>query len=261
MIDPAKVALFIPPRLSEFKLNLFRRIGQYVGTVIEQKFLALEELPDEIVPVVGCTPELRPIIDRWQMRKRAWIYWDRGYCRRVFATWLPRGEGGGYYRWHIGSYQLRTMRPVPPDRWKSLGTETKPWQRQGKHIVIACPSATYERFHAIEGWTAKTIRELSLITKRQIVVRDKESKRPLQEDLNGAHCLVTHGSNTAVEAAMLGCPVFVDSSSAAALVGRTRLKMIESPNYPERQLWLSNLAYSQFNERELIDGTLWRLIS
>jgi hypothetical protein len=35
---------------------------------------------------------------------------------------------------------------------------------------------------------------------------------------------------------------------------------IEDPVYPERQAWLNSLAYHQFNENELVDGTLWRLI-
>lgn len=93
------------------------------------------------------------------------------------------------------------------------------------------------------------------------MIRDKESRRPLHADLDGAHALVTHGSIAAVEAVVLGCPVFVHPDSAAALVGRTDLKMIERPAMPERQSWLNALAYCQFNERELIDGTLWRLLA
>jgi hypothetical protein len=37
--------------------------------------------------------------------------------------------------------------------------------------------------------------------------------------------------------------------------------MIEKPVYPDRQAWVNALAYSQFNESELVDGTLWRLIN
>jgi hypothetical protein len=54
--------------------------------------------------------------------------------------------------------------------------------------------------------------------------------------------------------------VFVDRSSAAALVGRCDIGRIEEPIYPDREPWLRSLAYSQFNERELVDGTLWRLL-
>lgn len=262
MIDPAKVALFIPPALSSFKNDLFERIGKRCGKVVRYKFEALDDLPDDVIPVIGCTPELRPLIDRWKARKRNFAYWDRGYCRRVFATCLPTGNDGGYYRWHLNSFQMSSIRNVPDDRWRVLKQELHPWRKAGRHIVIAAPTITYGKFHRTENWIAETIRALALVTDRQLVIRDKEQykRRPVQKDIEGAHCLVTHGSNAAVESVILGCPVFVHETSAAALVGRTDMKQIESPVYPERGPWLRSLAYSQFNERELVDGTLWKLI-
>lgn len=264
MIDPARVAFFIPGHLKKFKLDLFNRVAASIerhgGRTVRSDFVALGAVPDDIVPIVGCTPELRPMILDWHARGRPWIYWDRGYARRVFATWLPRGEAGGYYRWHLNSYQLRRIADCPPDRWDALKTPLTPWRKAGRHIVVAAPTATYARFHDIPDWTAKTLRELALNTDRQIVIRDKESKRPLQTDLDGAHALVAHGSIAAVEAAIMGCPVFVDKSSAAALVGLTDLKRIEAPIKPDRDPWVRSLAYSQFNEAELIDGTLWKEI-
>jgi hypothetical protein len=264
MIDPGQVALFIPPGLKRFKLDLFERIGGKIGRVVRHEPQRLLELPDEIVPIVGCTPELRPLIDGWQRRGRPWIYWDRGYARRVFATDLPVGANGGYYRWHCGAFQLRSVMDRPDDRWRALDTPLWPWARAGRHIVVAEPSPTYQRFHAIEGWTARMIAALRQLTDRPLVVRDKEMQRfgrKLHEDLRDAHVLVTHGSNAAVEAVIMGCPVIVDHSSAAALVGLTDLGEVERPLYPERGPWVNALAYSQFDERELVDGTLWRLIA
>lgn len=102
MIDPAKVALFVPDHLRAFKLDLFNRIGRKIehagGQVVRGDFAALGALPTEIIPIVGCTPELRPLIDGWTKSGHSWAYWDRSYCRRVFATDLPPGENGGYYR-------------------------------------------------------------------------------------------------------------------------------------------------------------------
>lgn len=263
MIDPAAVCLFIPEGLKNFKLHLFERIGAKIGRMLRHRYQDLDLLPDEIIPIVGCTPELRPIIDRWKARGRTWIYWDRGYCRRVFATDLPRGDNGGYYRWHVGSFQMQSIEARPDDRWKACKTQTWPWMRGGRHIVVAEPSPTYERFHGIQGWTARTVAALKGLTDRPLVIRDKEMQRfgrKLHDDLHGAHCLVAHGSNAAVEAAIMGCPVFVHRDSAAALVGSTDLASIEAPVYPDRQAWLNALAYSQFNEAELVNGTLWRLL-
>lgn len=204
------------------------------------------------------------MIQRWRASGRRWIYWDRGYNRRVFATDLPTGEDGGMYRWHLGSFQLQALRDAPGDRWAATRTEPWPWAKGGRHIVVAEPSPTYQTFHGVEGWTERTLAALKAVTDRPIVVRDKEMQRfgrKLHEDLAGAHCLVTHGSNAAVEAVIMGCPVVVHPDSAAALVGLTDLAAVETPLYPDRAPWLRSLAYSQFNERELVDGTLWRLIT
>jgi hypothetical protein len=264
MIEPAKVCLFIPAGLKKFKLDLFERIGRKIeatgGRVIRHEAWALDRLPEEVIPIVGCQPESTDLITKWRYAHRKWIYWDRGYARRVFATWLPRGENGGYYRWHVGSFQMQAIRHVPEDRWRALDVKVKPWALGGRHIVIAAPTRTYARFHRCESWIADTIDALARVTDRQLVIRDKESKRPLQDDLAGAHALVTHGSIAAVESVILGCPVFVHPDSAAALVGRTDLSAIEKPVYPEREQWLRSLSYSQFNEAELVDGTLWRLM-
>jgi hypothetical protein len=184
-----------------------------------------------------------------------------GIFRRVFATWLPRGENGGYYRWHLNNFQLSEIRELPNDRFKALKTDVTPWTKGGKHIVMAMPTATYSRFHGLENWTEKTIAELKKYTDRKIITRDKEDKRPLQEDLKGAHALVAHGSIAAVESVICGCPVFVCADSAAALVGQTDISKIETPIYPNRQPWLNSLAYSQFSESELVDGTLWKLLT
>ncbi len=274
MIDPAKVCLFIPSELKRFKLDLFNRIGDKIkaagGRTIRGDHLALDALPEEIIPIVGAAPYLLPLVRGWRERKRTWIGWDRGYARRVFATWLPRGEHGGYYRWHVNRYQMGATRNVPDDRWNQLipGNRVDPrplevshWYKGGRHIVVALPSPTYSLSHSgANTWADETLRKLALVTDRQIVIRDKESKRSLQSDLEGAHCLVAHGSIAAVEAVICGCPVVVHPDSAAALVGLTDITKIESPIYPERQPWLNSLAYSQYSESELVDGTLWRYL-
>lgn len=269
MIDPAKVCLWVPEGLKKFKLELFNRIASCIeqkgGKVVRHDERRLLDLPDDIVPIVGCHPSLKAMISGWRERGRQFVYWDRGYAARWFATSLPQPPSmeQSFYRWHLNSFQMERIRDVPDDRWKKLNTPLSPWKKGGRHIVIAAPTATYSRLHGCENWIAETIERLAKVTDRQLVIRDKEHfrRRPLQRDLDGAHALVTHGSNAANEAVILGCPVFVHSSCAAALVGKTDLNQIESPVYPDRQPWLNSLAYSQFDERELVDGTLWKLIA
>jgi hypothetical protein len=284
MIDPKQVAFFIPPNLKKFKLTLFERIAAHIGKlggrVVRHNFQELEAAVPSFIPIVGCSPQFAGAIRRWQEERQRWIYWDRGYLRRVFATWLPRGSdmgiAGGYYRWHVGGFQMSGMRAdAAADRWKSLeldrpfeinGDRLQPlphaWHRDGDHIVVAHTLADYWDLRGLpRDWSFRVAEQLKQYTQRPIVVRDKESKTPLHQELRGAHALVTHGSIAAVEAVTLGYPVFVDRESAAAVMGQTDLALIEQPVYPdERMPWLHSLAYCQFNEDELCNGTLWRLI-
>lgn len=264
MINPKEVCLFIPAGLKKFKLQLFERIGAKIkaagGQVARHDPELLLKLHESVIPIVGCSVELREIICKWRLENRKFIYWDRGYWCRVFATWLPRGGNGGMYRWHVGHYQLQEIVDKPGDRLKHCRPPVQPWVKSGKHIVIAQPTATYAKFHQLGDWTDVTLNIISKITDRQIVIRCKESKRSLQADLENAHALVAHGSNAAVEAVILGCPVFVDAVSAASLVGETDLTKIETPVYPDRDAWLRALSYSHFDEQELVNGTLWRLL-
>lgn len=267
MIDPAKVCLFLPSELTRIKRQFFWRIGDRIeaagGMTCRGDYEQLKALPDDIIPIVGASPQLRPIVQSWRERKRKFIGWDRGYLRRVYATWLPRAETmeKSYYRWTINGYQMREIRDVPGDRFAALKLPVSPWRQGGRHIVVAAPSATYLVSHeGMDGWIEKTVAEIRRHTARPIVVRDKESSLPLQSELRDAHCLVTHGSIAAVESVVMGCPVFVHPDSAASLVGLTDLSLIETPIYPDRQPWLNALAYSQWNEIELVDGTLFRML-
>jgi hypothetical protein len=264
LIDPQKVALFIPPGLQKFKLRLFERIGAQIGRVVRHDYKLLEQLSEDIIPITGCSPQLAPLYANWIARKRTFIYWDRGYLRRVFATWLPRGMAGGYYRWHINAFQMTEIRDVPEDRWRALdiGNSVRPWRKSGRKIVIADTLPDYWNVRGLPpDWSHQMAAYLKTRTDRPIVVRHKESKLSLQSELADAHCLVAHGSIAAVESVVMGCPVFVDQESAAALVGRVGFDDIENPVYPDRYKWLCSLAYNQWNEAELCNGTLFRMLS
>src|SRR5262245_54826266 len=144
-VNPSQVALFIPPGLKKFKLNLFERIGQKViaagGRTVHHDHSLLDQLPPDIYPVIGCSPQLAPLLAKWKATGRQWIGWDRGYMRRVFATWLPKAVNlqQSYYRWHVNSYQMGRVRNVPDDRWRALGLAgyPRPWRKSGTKVVIA----------------------------------------------------------------------------------------------------------------------------
>jgi hypothetical protein len=158
---------------------------------------------------------------------------------------------------------MTEIRDVPDDRWRKLNiaNEVKPWRKGGRRIVIADTLPDYWNVRGLPvDWSFRMAKYLKDRTDRPIYVRPKENSVPLQTDLADAHCLVAHGSIAAVEAAIMGIPVFVDQESAAAFVGRVGFDDIENPTYPDRQRWLHCLAYNQWNEAELVDGTLFKML-
>lgn len=247
-------AFFIPNDLNSYKQAQFRRLAEGCRQTVYGSMDELAALPNEIIPIVGCTVGLGPLVRHWQKTSRNFIYWDRGYFMRQGATALPRPKDNGYYRAHLNSFQMQSIRDVPDDRLKSCRLKVSPWRESGKHIVVATPTPTYADFHDIKYWTDAAVAKIRSITSRPIRVRHKASKFTLQEDLRNAHALVTHGSNAAVESIILGVPVFVDSSSAASLVGKTDINEIEDPIMPDRTAWLNALAYGQYTETELLNG-------
>lgn len=260
MIDPAGLCLFIPPELSSFKRAFFARIGETVGRTVSS-FSTLDEATAEgFTPIVGCTPALRSRILRYRAEGRRWVYWDRGYLGRYLGTAIHPGRGPAHYRCHVGCFQMERTQNRPGDRFARLGITPQPWRRGGRAIVVAAASDAYIALHNVSGWLDATVGTLRRYTDRPIRVRQKRDPRPLTADLLDAHALVTHGSIAAVEAAMLGVPVFVDRSSAAVHVGLTDLSKIEAPIYPERQPWLAALAYEQFSEDEMRAGACWEMM-
>lgn len=255
MIDRSKVVFVTPPSQSATKQSIFRQAARHTAGWIAN----VHELPDDAIPVCGQNEELRESIFKWIRTGRTWVYVDRGYFRRGKGSfsWLPKALDEGFRRFHVGCFQLQSLGNTDGRRLRVAGVAESPWQKPGKHIVVASQSLAYEHFHGLRDWTNETVRRLKRLTDRPVVVRPKNSTRPLAMDLRGAHALVTHGSNAAVEAVILGTPVFVDRISAAALVGKTDLAEIENPIRPDRHPWLCALANSQFSIDEMLDGSMW----
>lgn len=160
---------------------------------------------------------------------------------------------------------------VPGDRWEKFGIKFKPWQK-GSHIVLAAPDAKPCKFYNIdlETWIKNTADKIKQYTDRKIVVRRRDplrinriQKDTLAQALQQAHALVTFNSNAAVESLLLGVPVFTLAPNAAEPVAKQDLSQIESPLYPDSDklyAWASSLAYNQFNNQELKNGTAVKML-
>ena len=82
----------------------------------------------------------------------------------------------------------------------------------------------------------------------------------LKQDI---HCLVTFSSIAAGEALLNGKPAITLGPNAAAALCSQSLDAINDPHVPtldEVERWAAHMAYCQFTEVEMRNGTAWRIL-
>jgi hypothetical protein len=260
------LSFHVPPsRLEPWMISAFLNRGGGGNPVIRAfagglgcRIAYAEDEPPELqhIPVVwGVLRQSDRILAQAKAQGLYYFYIDHAY--------FNRGHGKAY-RITRNGYEAGAIRECPMDRAADLGIDLLPWRKSGREVIVCPPTDYFMAAHGCAGWLETTLEKLSRRTDRPVTVRVKpqpgETAIPLEEALQGAHALVTHSSNVAIEAACLGTPVFVDPASAAAPVGLTDLDQIESPVYPDREPWLSHLAYNQFTFEEIGDGRAWRML-
>ena len=150
-----------------------------------------------------------------------------------------------------------------------MGIEFKPW-RYSEDILL-CGQVPWDAsvdhtYH--QEWIHVTAERLKVLTKRKILFRP-HPQAPLPPftgigyqtgpvDWERIHACVTFNSNTAVEAALAGVPVFVDDIGSMALrIANRKLDAIEAPALPSREQWAYDLAYCQWTPSEMMEGKTW----
>lgn len=192
--------------------------------------------------------------------------------------YINRGDGGKHhyaagFNGLNGRADFRNQE-MPDDRAKKLGVELKPW-RTGKHILL-CGQVPWDA--SVENsdhktWLVAAVERIKSYSQRPIVYRPHPMARQaipmvpgtqlsvqsLRDDFMQAHCVVTYNSNTAVEAAIEGIPVFAhDMGSMCWPIANKSLICVDVPNKPDRSQWLNDLAYTQWTLDEMRSGEAWR---
>lgn len=214
------------------------------------------------------SPALWDLLLQAREEGRTWYYGDKGYFGR-----------NDHFRVTRDAFQAGPELVAPQDAVDRARAEAilrryappeTPWRRQGRHVLVCPPGPVYANLMRRAGypmgtpeeWVSGVTAELRRWTDRASRVRTKDAfraGRPLAEDLDGAWAVVTFASNVAVEAAMMGVPVFVLGPGAGRAFGLTDLSRIESPAYPEdRREKALALAASQWTTEEISEGRAWR---
>lgn len=255
----------------------------YAGVPVTQSLTAeLRDVhkptPAEIAVVFGVRKEKVPlsyprgeVIRRQLAAKKPVVVLETGYVKR--------GDGDDhYYAAGLNGLNGRAdfrNRNMPGDRWAKLGVTLEPWRHRGGSIIV-CGQVPWDasvQHHDHMGWIRQTVAKLNAYTTRHVIFRPHPlarnlnygalpgaeiSHKPLADDLDGAHAVVTFNSNTAVDSIIRGIPAFTtDPGSMAWEISDHDLSEIEKPNWYQREQWANNLAYTQWTMREMAQGWTW----
>jgi len=214
---------------------------------------------------------------RWFMLQKAGIpviMFDKGYSRhKCDGCWE-------YWRVSYNSHNptLATLGRIEYGgrRFSQLDFSINRWRKSGDHILLAGSSEKYHNFYGLpepNTFAQGVVNELKKLTNRPITYRPKPSWRgalpitgatlmkgkiPLLNDLSDCHAVITHGSNTCFEAALLGIPSIVLGNGVVRSISSTELKDVENPCLGKRRRLFNALAYHQWTLKEFESGLAFK---
>jgi lipopolysaccharide biosynthesis glycosyltransferase len=196
---------------------------------------------------------------------RDYYYIDTGYFGNVRKKFYHR----------ITKNAMQNLGPIierPVDRLEATGWRRSKF-RPGRNILLCPPSAKAMACFGLDldQWMEETVSIIKKHSDRPIVIRLKGSRRDRTANdtmemalAKDVHCLVTFNSIAATEALLLGKPAITLGPNAAQPLCKQDLSQIENPHIPttdEIVAWAAHLAYAQFSEDEMKDGTAWHILN
>lgn len=215
------------------------------------------------------------IIKRCWQDGRPFRYMDTGYFGNRPSRQNPQGWKW-YHRIVNNDLQHSDIVMQSSDRWDRLGISIQPWRRTGRNIVIVMPDEKACLFYDTtpEAWLESIMKQLAGHTDRPILVRHRVADPDVRtRDAASSFASVlaadtfatiVFNSTAATESIIAGIPTFVTAPcNAARPVANVDLARISDPWYPDADMvraWACHLAYGQFHNRELEDGTAQALL-
>ncbi len=246
-----------------------------------------EELFRKSIP--GVAPSVfRGVVKRkyiqqhWQ-NKQDFFYMDTGYFGNFMSPGNPNGKKI-FHRIVKNDLQKHWLENRPSDRWQEICKidpryQWKGWKKDGRKILIIVPNRkscvfygydTEPYVNGIKPWLMNTIDTIKKHTDMEIVIREKGSRSERHHNSifdalnNKVFATVAFNSIAALESVTYGIPSFVTVPCAASPLASTDLSKIATPYYPDEllvQQHCASLAYGQFTEEEISNGTAWKLLN
>lgn len=167
----------------------------------------------------------------------------------VDHAYFHRGWDNRTFRVIRDDIHLTRVLDRPDDRLKKFNVEIAPWRRSGSRVVVIPPSHFIALHHDGQGWLAGVLERLKGMTDRPVFVKDTKVD-PLAKTLQDAWCVVSFCTVAAVEAALMGVPVFSTEHCPSWPISG-RLEDLETPHYPDRLAWACSLSYATWTLDEM----------
>ena len=202
-------------------------------------------------------------------------------------------EVGGLIRgttWRIGLNHVNNLgkfykeNDYDSNRPEKLGIKLLPRKINGKNILICGQHSKSEQWVNRPDpiiWLTDLIKSIRKYSTRKIIFRphprdynwvnflpklDIDIKIPTkidgtyddfnhEDDFKNAWIVINPSSNTGIQAAIAGIPVFTENDSLAYPISNKNLELIENPILPDRSQWLIAMTHCEWLEHEIKNGT------
>jgi len=148
----------------------------------------------------------------------------------------------------------------PSDRFKDLGVELKTGKDGYTLLCGQVPHDASVQNININNWYQKVISTLDVVFRPHPLFHVEPpgveiSQRSLEDDLEGAGQVITYNSNTGVDAALRGLPVYAEDRGS--MVYDIASHDLHDIHLGDRTQWANNIAYSQWTPEEMARGLPW----
>jgi hypothetical protein len=270
-------------RLAESFESCVKNLGHDFQTIVETEYDGPIAETDVAI-AVGVKGNSRLILNEHRLLNKNVIMIDKGYAR------IPNQEDRAlkveYWRMSVNAFQpLAYFQKIarPSDRWDKLGQRVLSPRdvSRNEHILYVGSSQKYCTFQKLGDATEFATTVFRRIRKyrrdKTIIYRPKPSWKaavPIPEtifshgpgidrDIAKSCCVVTHGSNGALDAIRLATPALVLGDSIARPVAMTEYSQLAEPQmfFPseeQRYQLFYDLSYCQFTMPEVESGEAWQ---
>lgn len=212
-----------------------------------------------------------------QKNNRDFYYIDTGYV----GNFPSPGNTSGKKIWHRivkNDLQHFTSWDVPDDRWNKLITQDprlswNGWKSHNQKILLVLPNPKACRYYDIDcdQWIAETAEKIKTYSNLPIEVRVKGARSERNHGYSiysafdtGVYATVSFNSIASLESVLYGIPAFISVPCAASPLASTDLSMLKNPYKPTLETitkQCKTLAYGQFREEEILNGTAWKILN